>query len=138
MTKTKTPTKQGDYEVGNKKPPKNRQFGQIEGNPRHNGAWKKEDTLRFKLQQIAKMTAEELQQLIASPDAGEYEKNVARTVLEMVSMDAEKRWRVIEGLTNQDGGYPKQQVEQHNIELKPILPKPKKNKKRLGVGNEIN
>lgn len=129
MAKIKTPTKQGDYEVGNKKPPKNRRFGQPEGNQRHNGAWKKEDTLRFKLQQIAKMTAEELQQLIASPDAGEYEKNVARTVLEMVSMDAEKRWRVIEGLTNQDGGYPKQQVEQQTVEIKTLAPKPKRRKK---------
>lgn len=130
MTKTnKTPTKQGDYEVGNKKPPKNRRFGQPEGNQRHNGAWKKEDTLRFKLQQIAKMTAEELQQLIASPEVGEYEKNVARTVLEMVGMDAEKRWRVIEGLTNQDGGYPKQQVEQQTVEIKTLAPKPKRRKK---------
>lgn len=126
MTKAKTPTKQGDYEVGNRKPPKNRQFGQPEGNPRHNGAWKKEDTLRFKLQQIAKMTEEELQRLLNNPEVGEYEKNVARTVIELSGMDAEKRWRVIEGLTNQDSGYPKQQVEQKNIEIKPILPKKEK------------
>lgn len=126
MAKAKTPTKQGDYEVGNKKPPKNRQFGQAEGNPRHNGAWKKEDTLRYKLQQIAKMTADELQGLLSSPEVGEFEKNTARTLLEMSNMDPQKRWQVIEGLTNQDSGYPKQQVEQTNIELKPILPKLKK------------
>lgn len=126
MPKSKTPTKQGDYEVGNKKPPKNRQFGQPEGNPRHNGAWRKEDTLRCKLQQIAKMTAEELQRLLADPEAGEFEKNTARTILEMVKLEPNKRWQILEGLTNQDGGYPKQQVEQHNIELKPILPKKEK------------
>lgn len=129
MAKTKAPTKQGEYEVGNKKPPKNRQFGQPEGNPRHNGAWKKEDTLRYKLQQIAKMTAEELQDLLNDDTAGEYEKNVARTVLEMVEMESERRWRVIEGLTNQDSGMPKQQVEQRNMEIKPILPKKEKHAK---------
>lgn len=123
---SKTPTKQGDYEVGNKKPPKNRQFGQPEGNPRHNGAWRKEDTLRFKLQKIAKMTAEELQDLLSSPEAGEYEKNTARTILEMPKLEPEKRWKLIEGLTNQDSGFPKQQVEQKNIEIIPILPKKEK------------
>lgn len=56
----KTPTQQGDYEVGNKKPPKNRQFGQPEGNPRHNGSWHKEDTPRFKMENIMRMEDEEL------------------------------------------------------------------------------
>lgn len=131
MTKTKAPTKQGGYEVGNKKPPKNRQFGQPEGNPRHNGAWKKEDTLRYKLQQVAKMTAEELQDLLKDPKVGEYEKNVARAILDMGTMDPQKRWFVIDGLTNQDGGYPKQQID--NRELPPltsILPKIKKKKEK--------
>lgn len=123
MTKIKTPTKQGDYEVGNKKPPKWRQFGQPQGNPRHNGAWKKEDTLRYKLQQVAKMTTEELQDLLSNPEVGEFEKNTARTILEMSEIEPNKRWQILEGLTNQDSGYPKQQVEQQNIEIKPILPK---------------
>lgn len=126
MAKTKTPTKQGDYEVGNKKPPKNRQFGQKEGNPRHNGAWRKEDTLRYKLQQVAKMTAIELQDYSTNPEAGEFEKNAARTILEMSALEPNKRWQILEGLTNQDSGFPKQQVEQKNIELKPILPKKEK------------
>lgn len=126
MTKAKTPAKQGDYEVGNKKPPKNRQFGQPEGNPRHNGAWKKEDTLRYKLQQVAKMTTKELEALLHDESVGEFEKNAAHTILQMSHLDPEKRWRVIEGLVNQDSGYPKQQVEQKNIELKPILPKKEK------------
>ncbi len=33
-----------DYAVGKGKPPKNRQFGQPDGNKRGNGYWKKEDT----------------------------------------------------------------------------------------------
>ncbi len=131
MPKAKTPTKQGDYEVGNKKPPKNRQFGQPEGNPRHNGAWKKEDTLRGKLQRVAKMTAEELQDLLSNPEAGEFEKNVARTVLEMVELEPNKRWQILEGLINQDGGYPRQQVDSRELPpLTPILPKLKKKKEK--------
>ena len=126
MTNADAPTKQGDYEVGNKKPPKNRQFGQVEGNPRHNGAWRKEDTLRFKLQQVAKMSEEELRGLIADPNTGEFEKNAARTIIEMAGLEPNKRWQILEGLTNQDSGYPKQQVENKNIELKPILPKKEK------------
>lgn len=129
MTSSKTPKTQGDYEVGNKKPPKNRQFGQPEGNPRGRGFWKKEDTLRYKLQQVAKMTAEELEVLLHDENAGEFEKNAARTILEMVGLEPQKRWQILEGLTNQDSGYPKQQVEQKNIELKPILPKKEKTPK---------
>lgn len=129
MAKSKAPTKQGDYEVGNKKPPKNRQFGQKEGNPRHNGAWKKEDTLRYKLQQVAKMTAEELHDLLNNPEAGEFEKNAARTILQMSEMEPQKRWAVLEGLTNQDSGYPKQQVEQTNLEPPvPLSPRKVKTK----------
>jgi len=95
---------------------------------RHNGAWKKEDTLRYKLQQVAKMTTAELKALLDDLEVGEFEKNAARTIIEMSRLDAEKRWRVLEGLTNQDSGYPKQQVEQKNIELAPILPKLGKNR----------
>lgn len=93
---------------------------------RHNGAWKKEDTLRYKLQQVAKMTTEELEALVHDDSVGEFEKNAARTILEMVELEPQKRWQILEGLTNQDSGYPKQQVEQKNIELKPILPKKEK------------
>lgn len=96
---------------------------------RHNGAWRKEDTLRFKLQQIAKMTEEELRNLLEDDNAGLYEKELAKTMLSLGSVEPNKRWQILEGLINQDGGYPKQQVEQHNIELKSILPKPKKKEK---------
>lgn len=94
---------------------------------RHNGAWKKEDTLRFKLQQVAKMTDEELRAIIDDTTAGEYEKNAARTILEMSSLEPEKRWRVLEGLTNQDSGMPRQQIDNRKLPpLQTILPKPKR------------
>lgn len=128
--KVKVPTKQGNYEVGYKRPPKKRRFGEAESNPRHNGSWKKEDTLRFKLQQIAKMTEEELRSLLEAQDAGLYEKQLAKTLLSLGEVDPNKRWQILDGLINQDGGYPKQQVEQHNIELKSILPKLEKRRKK--------
>lgn len=125
---TKNPTKQGSYKVGYKKPPQDKQFGKESGNPRHNGSWRKEDTTRFKLQQIAKMSKEQLQAVVDDQSGvfGMYEQEIARTILQLPNLDAQKRWAVIEGLTNQDCGYPKQQVEQKNIELTPILPKKKK------------
>lgn len=126
MEKDKNANTQARAGKGGVIPPKERQFGQPNGNPRGRGFWKKEDTLRFKLQQVAKMTAEELEALLRDDNAGEFEKNAARTILEMVELEPNKRWQILEGLTNQDSGYPKQQVEQKNIELKPILPKKEK------------
>lgn len=116
----------GNYEVGYKKPPKNRQFGKKTGNKPGKGFWKKEDTARYKFQQIIQMTAEELTDLASAPDAGEYEKNIAKTILDLQRLDVIKRWQVLEGMIVQSSGYPKQQVEQKNIELQPILPKPPK------------
>ena len=57
--------KQGNYEVGYKKPPKNRQFGQPEGNKSSRGAWKKEDTPRYKLEQMMKLDEDELLNFIS-------------------------------------------------------------------------
>lgn len=96
---------------------------------RHNGAWRKEDTLRYKLQKIAQMTEKELRELLKDESVGLYEKQLAQTILSLGSVDPNKRWQILEGLINQDGGYPKQQVEQHNIELKSILPKSRRGQK---------
>lgn len=116
----------GKQEVGYKRPPKNRQFGQPEGNPPGRGFWKKENTLRWKLQEVSKLNTKELEEMLQNPEVGEYEKNVARTILEMEQLEPNKRWQILEGLANQDSGYPKQQVEQHNINVKSILPKTEK------------
>lgn len=130
MSKEKAKTSAGVSPRSGVAPPKERQFGQPNGNKPGHGFWKKEDTLRYKLQRVAKMTPEELQDLLSNPEVGEYEKNIARTILEMSDLEPNKRWQVLEGLTNQDSGYPKQQVEQKNIELTPILPKPTKKSKK--------
>lgn len=117
----------GNYKVGYKKPPKNRQFGQKDGNKPGKGFFTVDKSLRYRLQQVSKMSLDELKDLVYDPKAGEYEKNIARTLVELSAMEPEKRWRVLEGLTNQDSGMPKQQIDQTNFEAPPSLsPRPVK------------
>lgn len=125
MTKAKESQNSGNYKVGYKKPPKNRQFGQKDGNKPGHGFFTIEKSLRYRLQRVSKMTVAELEELVKNPDAAEYEKNIARTILDASGMEPEKRWRVLEGLTNQDSGFPKQQIDQTNFEAPPSLsPRP--------------
>lgn len=53
-------TKPGVSPISGVAPPENRQFGKKDGNPRNNGAWKKEDTARYKLEQMMKLSEVEL------------------------------------------------------------------------------
>ena len=103
-------------------PPVERQFGQPNGNPRHNGAWKKEDTLRYKWEQILKMTDSELGAVLADQKVGRVEKMTAEVLLDNTMKPTEKI-AVLDKLATQVYGFPKQEVQQTNIELKPILPK---------------
>lgn len=124
---------------------------------RHNGAWKKTETARWKFEQLIKKDEEELQAILADRqscfDEGVINgllqiKKLTRILGDMVSKlekepDIEKKVKLssycmneIETLTviqekqmNQIYGMPKQKVEQTNIELKPILPKPRRGKK---------
>lgn len=89
---------------------------------RHNGAWKKEDTARYKLEQMMKMSAEELNAVIRDADSPVFERQLATLIFK-------GEWTEISGMMNQVYGMPRQEVQQTNIELKPILPKPKKEKK---------
>lgn len=114
--KNNNPTKLGNVkdDVGYKKPPVDKQFGQPNGNPRHNGAWKKEDTARFKLEQMLKLSEAELRSLASDPEAPLFERKLATCI-------AKGQWKEIEGMMNQVYGFPKQQVENHNIEMKPLV-----------------
>lgn len=98
------------------------QFGQPNGNPRHNGAWKKEDTARFKLEQMLKLSESELRDIATDKEAPLFERKLANCI-------AAGKWKEIEGMMNQVYGQPKQLVENHNIEYKPLvdLTKRKKN-----------
>lgn len=103
-------------------PPVDKQFGKPNGNPRHNGAWKKEDTARYKLEQMMKLSDEELQDVAQDKDAPLFERKLAIAI-------KKGDWKVIESMINQVYGQPKQQVENTLIEYKPLvdLTKRKKN-----------
>lgn len=118
-------TKQGRTGVSpisGTRPPVAHQFGQPNGNPRHNGAWKKEDTARGKLEALGKLTEQELLAIVKDKNAPMLERRIARALLN------ENDWKVTESMINQVYGMPKQEIKQTNIELKPILGKPKKGK----------
>lgn len=105
-------------------PPKERQFGQPNGNPRNPGGWKKEDTLRWKMEQMFKLTEAEVVAIANNKDAPLMERRIARSMLK------ENEFRITEAIANQVYGMPKQEVQNTNIELKPILAKPKTTKKK--------
>lgn len=118
---TDNPTKQG-LGRGGVAPPKDRQFGQPNGNPRNNGAWKKEDTARYKLEQMMKLSEVELDAVKDNPDSPMFERKLAKAIL-----DGE--WKEIESMMNQVYGQPKQKIEAEVAEVKPLvdLTKRKKN-----------
>ena len=103
-------------------PPVDKQFGQPNGNLRHNGAWKKEDTARYKLEQMMKLTDRELRALVADDDAPLIERKLAQCI------DCGD-WKSIEGMINQVYGKPTERIEHKVIEPKPILDLTKKNKR---------
>ena len=86
-------------------PPKASQFGQPNGNPRHNGAWKKEDTPRYKLEQMLKLDKAELEAILNDDDAPLFERRLARSLL------TENDFKTTEAMINQIYGAPKQVQE---------------------------
>lgn len=121
------PAKQGkDYEVGKGKPPKNRQFGQPEGNPRNNGSWKKEDTPRYKLERMITMGDAELEAIISDPDAPTFEKAMADIIIqaksdcdkEGVKRPAQMRFKAISDMIDQIYGKPAQTTVNVDVEDK--------------------
>lgn len=105
-------------------PPKNRQFGQPDGNPRNPGGWKKEDTARYKLEQMLKLTERELIAIANDKDAPLFERRIAKSLIK------ENEFKTTEAMINQVYGMPKQAIEQTNIEMpKPRLAKDKSEKK---------
>lgn len=115
----KKPTAQG--KVGYGHPPKERQFGQPNGNPRNPSGWKKSDTLRFKWEQMLKLDDAELETVLANPKASRVEHMTAEILLDKTMKPAEKM-SILATLSNQIYGMPKQVNENKNIEIKPILP----------------
>lgn len=100
-------------------PPVERRFGQPNGNPRHNGAWKKEDSARFKLEQMIKLSEAELRDLAQDKDAPLFERKLATCI-------AKGQWKEIEGMMNQIYGQPKQAVETTIMTPQPLSPRRKR------------
>lgn len=97
------------------------QFGKPGGNPRHNGAWKKEDTVRYKLEQMMKMTRDELLQVNADSLAPYFERKIASCIID-------GDWKTIESMINQVYGQPKQPVVAEVSEYKPLIDLTKRKK----------
>lgn len=90
------------------------QFGQPNGNPRHNGAWKKEDTARFKLERMIELSEKELRTIAEDKDAPLFERKLATCI-------AKGNWKEIEGMMNQVYGQPKQRIESIIEAPKPLV-----------------
>ena len=103
-TTTKQVKKQATLKNGN---PINvaAQFGQPNGNPRHNGAWRKEDTPRYKLEQMLKLSESELREVLDDKDAPLFERRLAKSIL------TENEFKTSEAMINQVYGQPKQVQE---------------------------
>lgn len=96
-------------------------FGGEKANPRHNGAWKKEDTARYKLEQMLKLSERELYLVSTDADAPLFERKLATCI-------RTGKWKEIEGMMNQVYGQPKVIQENHNIEYKPLIDLTKRKK----------
>jgi hypothetical protein len=64
------------------------------------------------------MAEEELLEIYSDKDAPLFERKLARVI-------HTSQWKEIEAMINQVYGTPKQSIEYRDVELKPILPKPK-------------
>ena len=92
------------YEVGYGKPPKNRQFGKPDGNPRRSGMWDVSSTPRFKLEQMMKLSEPELRKVAEDKDAPLFERKLATAI-------AKGQWREIKEMIQEVYGKPKESVD---------------------------
>lgn len=100
---------------GGNTPNKATQFGQPNGNPRHNGSWHKEDTARYKMETIMKMSDEELEAVREDKEKTSFERAFAnvlylsRTATNIE--EAQKCMVILEKMVNQVyGQMPQVQV----------------------------
>ena len=115
-------TKQANVKAGRGGvvPPVDKQFGQPGGNPRHNGSWKKEDTLRYKWERILEMDNDELHQVLSDPKCGRVEKMTAEVLLDN-EMKSTEKIAVLDKLATQIYGQPKQKIESVITAPKPLV-----------------
>lgn len=71
---------------------------------RHNGAWKKEDTPRYKLEQMMKLSEPDLRKVAEDKDAPLFERKLATAI-------AKGQWREIKEMIQEVYGKPKESVD---------------------------
>lgn len=76
---------------------------------RHNGAWKKEETPRYKLEQMMKLSADELGEIVKDKATPLFDIKLATAI-------RDGDWKILDGMINQVYGSPKQIIEQTNLE----------------------
>ena len=81
---------------------------------RHNGAWKKEESARYKLEQMLKLSEEKLKQIVQDREAPLFERKLANCI-------AKGNWKELEGMMNQVYGQPKQKIESVITATKPLV-----------------
>lgn len=102
MSELKNPRKQRKPSVGRGGVPTPPGF---EAHPerRHNGAWKKEDTPRYKLEKMMTLSESEIKDIVNNPKASLFERKLATCI-------GRGNWREIEGMINQVYGKPREEV----------------------------
>ena len=98
----KNPTEQGgEYKVGPGHPPLETRFGGPRANPRHNGSWHKEDTPRYKMEQIMKMSDEELEKIRENKKKTTFERSFANVLyLSRTATDVEEASKALKMLND--------------------------------------
>ena len=71
---------------------------------RHNGAWKKEDTPRYKLEQMMKLSKSELQEIVDDETRPLFEQRLAEAI-------RDGNWNVIREMIDQVYGKAKESVD---------------------------
>ena len=71
---------------------------------RHNGAWKKEDTPRFKLEQMMKLSEPDLRKIAEDKDAPLFERKLATAI-------AKGQWREIKEMIQEVYGKPQENID---------------------------
>nr|DAN67324.1 MAG TPA: PROTEIN KINASE BYR2 [Caudoviricetes sp.] len=99
----KNPKTLGDESKKVKLTHQERRFGQPNGNPRGHGFWKKEDTPRYKLEKMMKMSETELMEICEDKDAPLFERKLA-------SFISKGEWDEIRGMIQEVYGSPKSTV----------------------------
>ena len=85
--------------MANPNPSPKTRFGGPEGNPQHHGAWKKEDTPRWKLERMMRLTESELKKIASDEQAPYFERKLAIAV-------KKSDWKVIKEMIDQVYGQP--------------------------------